>query len=71
MDYEKEKQESTQAFTGMTYENRKIACDHMIHDHILHLEQSKLKAQRAHKVLMKDFNDHIKNLKRSIKRSVK
>lgn len=64
--FEKEDKQSTEAFNNMPFEYRKIACDHTIFDHVLHLKQARAKAVRAHKVLLKDFDDHIKNIERSI-----
>ena len=65
------KEESTKAFNSMPFEYRKIVSDHLIHDHILHLEQAKAKAVRAHKALIADYNSHINNLKKSITNPIK
>lgn len=56
------------AFNSLPFENRKLFVDHSIHNHILHLEQCKDKVVRAHKKLMADYNDQIRNLKKELER---
>jgi len=67
MDIEKEydriQKNSKEAFNALPKEERKKHCSYEIHSHILHLEQGKLKAIKAHKRLINEYNDHIKNLK--------
>ena len=47
-------------------EERKRLMPHMIESQILHIEQCKQKALRAHKSHMKELNDCINNLRKSI-----
>ena len=63
---EKENKQATEDFNGMPFEYREIACDVMIHDHILHLKQSRSTTVNNHKRHLKEIDDHIKNLERSI-----
>lgn len=65
--FEKEDKQSTEAFNNMPFKYRKIASDHDIFSHVLHLKQARAKAVRAHKVLIKDFDDHIKNIEKYIR----
>jgi len=63
---EQEKNDSTEAFNNMPFECRKVASEHMIHDHILHFKQMRQVAVRNHKKHLKEIDDWIKNLERSV-----
>lgn len=49
-------------FNDLSFEERTNLMPHMIEMQILHYEQCKGKAVRAHRKLMVDYNDHINNL---------
>jgi len=63
---EQEKKQATEDFNNMPFEYREIACNDMIHDHILHLKQSRSVTIKNHKRHLREIDDHIKNLERSI-----
>lgn len=51
----------THLWNNMPEKERARLMPYMIESHILHIEQCKLKAIRAHEALLKDFNQQIKN----------
>ena len=63
---EKEKERAYEAFNNMPKQYREIACNTSIHDHILHLKQSRYATIKAHKRHLRDIDDHIRNLEQSV-----
>ena len=59
----------TSLWNNLPEEERKRLSPYMIETHILHLEQTKLVIMRNHRRLIRDINDHIKNLKEGMERA--
>ena len=55
-------------WNDLPQEERKRLMPHMIESQILYLKQGKEKAKVAHKALMWDFDEHIKNCERELKK---
>lgn len=53
-------------WNDLSSEERHRLMPHMIESQILHIEQCKRKAIKAHKSHMKELNDHIKNLQQGL-----
>jgi hypothetical protein len=58
-------------WNDLDFETRERLMPYMIEAQILHIEQCKIKAVRAHKRLMKDYNDQITNCKDSLKKAIR
>lgn len=52
------------------FDERRRLSPYMIETHILHLEQSKIVIERNHRRTIDEINDHIRNLKESLRREV-
>lgn len=63
--------EHSKLWNDLPLDERKRLVPYMIQTQILHIEQCKIKAVRAHRKLMKDFNDQINNCKNSLAEAVK
>lgn len=58
----------THLWNNLPDSERKRLMPHMIEAQILHIEQTKNKAIRAHKIFLRECNEHIQNLKRGLER---
>ena len=62
------KNEYNHLWNDLPHGIKRTLMPHMIESQILLLEQGKSKAIKAHRALLADFNNHIKNLKESLPR---
>ena len=62
-----EKSKFNHLWNDLPKEERMRMMPHMIESQILHIEQCKVMAVRAHKKHMKELNDWVGNLRKSLK----